>query len=268
MSDSTTVIRDILPNRLTTFSTPFKRFGIIKIGGRGTLIKLATGNLVMFNPIPLTPSVQSKIDALSSTEPTGSVTYIIAPDYEHHLFLTPWSQKYPNASVIAPEGLPEKREKSAETSGTKFTHIFTKSNKLDMKISPEFDEEFQYEYVESHANKELVFLHKPTRTLIEADLLFALPATEQFSKSNEDPTSGVLTKLMGGLLNVRGDMKWQKRMLWYGVAAGDRKGFADSMRRIEKWGEWERLIPCHGDVIEHGGSRILKEAMVWFRDSN
>lgn len=143
--------------------------------------------------------------------------------------------------------------------------MFTKSNKRDMKISPEFDAEFEYEYVEAHQNKELVFLHKPTRTLLEADLLFALPATEQFSKSGEDARGGLLTKLFAGMMNVRGDMTWQKRMLWYGVAS-DRKGFADSMRRIEGWGEWDRLIPCHGDVIEHGGSKILKEAMVWFRD--
>lgn len=31
------VIRDVVPNIITTFSTPFWRFGRIKIGGRGTV---------------------------------------------------------------------------------------------------------------------------------------------------------------------------------------------------------------------------------------
>ena len=34
------VIRNITPN-ITTFSTPFSRFGIIPIGGRSTAIKLS-----------------------------------------------------------------------------------------------------------------------------------------------------------------------------------------------------------------------------------
>jgi hypothetical protein len=34
------VIRNITPN-LTTFSTPFSRFGVIPIGGRSTAVKLS-----------------------------------------------------------------------------------------------------------------------------------------------------------------------------------------------------------------------------------
>lgn len=42
-----------------------------------------------------------------------------------------------------------------------------------MKVDPEFDNEFDYEYVGSHANKELVLCHRPDRTLIEAE--YVLP---------------------------------------------------------------------------------------------
>jgi hypothetical protein len=31
------VIRDVVPNAITTLSSPFYRFGRIKIGGRGTI---------------------------------------------------------------------------------------------------------------------------------------------------------------------------------------------------------------------------------------
>ena len=100
--------------------------------------------------------------------------------------------------------------------------------------------------------------------MIEADLLFNLPATEQFSKSGVDPQSGILTKLFGGIMNTRGDMVWQKRFLWYAASKQDRAGFAESAKKIKSSWDVERIIPCHGDVIETGGKSILDKAMAWF----
>ena len=260
------VIRDVVPGQIATLSVPFLRFGLIKVGGRGTLVKLKTGNLAVFSPVALNSEAKAKVQQYAEASPPGNVRYIIAPDFEHHIFVSPWAKEYPDANVIGPEGLPEKREKDPQNAGIKFNHVFTPQNKHEMKISSEFDDEFDYEYVHSHGNKELVFLHKPTRTLIEADLLFNLPATEQFSRAGEDPNGGILTKIFNAIMHTRGDMTWQKRFLYYGVGAGDRKGFAESMRKIQTWGEFERIIPCHGDVIERGGSRILAQATAYFKD--
>lgn len=250
------VIRDVTPN-ITTLSTPFLRVGLIKIGGRGTLVKLQSGSVAVFSPVALTPEVKSKVSSL------GTLKYIVAPDFEHHIFVTPWAQEYPQAEVIGMEGLPEKRESDPATKGTKFTHVFSPKNKLDMRIAPEFDQEFDYEYVHSHTNKELVFLHKPSRTMIEADLLFNLPATEQFSKSGVSPNSGILSKIFNHLMHTKGDMIWQRRFIWYAAAGKDRKGFTESVNRINKW-DFERIIPCHGDVIETGGKGIWSKATEWF----
>lgn len=263
---SATSIRDVVPNQITTLSTPFSRFGIVKIGGRGTIVKLKTGNLAVFSPVSLTADALAKVEQLSQAGPAGSVRYLIAPDFEHHIYLSRWAQEYPDANIIGVEGLPEKREKDPDTKSLKFHHVFTPQNKAEMRISPEFDDDFEYEYIHAHSNKELVFFHKPSRTLIEADLLFNLPAYEQFSRSGEDPTSGIFSKIFASIMNTKGDMKWQKRLLWYGPGSGDRKAFAESMRKINSWGEFDRLIPCHGDVIESGGSRILKEATAWYND--
>jgi hypothetical protein len=43
--------------------------------------------------------------------------------------------------------------------------------------------------VYGHGSRELVFLHKPTRTVIEADLLFNLPAKEQIPRKPSLPCS-------------------------------------------------------------------------------
>jgi hypothetical protein len=251
----TMVIRDIHPS-ITTLSTPFLRFGRIKVGSRATLVTLKSGNLAIFSPVALTPEVQNAI-----TKKGGSLAYIVAPDIEHHIFLSPWSQAYPSAEVIGPEGLPEKREGDPATKGTKFAHVFSKSNKADLKVGGEWDAEFEVEYFDAHPNRELAILHKPSKTLIQADLLFNLPATEQFSKSGVSAQTGLLTRLFGGIMNTRGNMTWQKRALWYGTK--DREGFARSVKRVGGW-EFDRVVPCHGDVIETGGKQKWDELMSWF----
>jgi hypothetical protein len=128
-------------------------------------------------------------------------------------------------------------------------------------VSAEFDNEFDSEYVFAHGNKELVFNHKPSKTLIEADLLFNLPATEQFSKSGENPSSGIFTKLFVGVMNTNGPATWQKRALWL-QSAEDRPAFNQSMAKIQKW-DFDRIIPCHGDVIETGGKGIFEKISEW-----
>lgn len=140
-----------------------------------------------------------------------------------------------------------------------FTHL-TKPN-TPISISPEFDAEFDCEYVHAHGNKELVFNHRPSKTLIEADLLFNLPATEQFSKSGVSPTSGILTNIFNGLQNTKGEAIWQKRSLWYALAE-DKEAMNASMARIAGW-DFDRIVPCHGDVIEKGGKGIFEKIMSW-----
>lgn len=77
------VIRSVTPD-IKTFSTPFLRFGRIKIGGRGTAVRLATGSVAVFSPVALTEIAKQE------TESMGKVKYIVALDQEHHIFLESW----------------------------------------------------------------------------------------------------------------------------------------------------------------------------------
>lgn len=161
---------------------------------------------------------------------------------------------------MGPETLPEKREKQGDEK-VPFAFLFQKSKPITT-ISPEFDAEFDWEYVPAHINKEIVFHHKPTRTLIEADLMFNLPATEQYSKSEESATTGIFTKIFGALQSTSGAAMAQKRVIWYGTSSSDRTGFNESVTRINKW-DFRRIIPCHGDVIEDNGKGIFEKIMGW-----
>ncbi|KAL7270806.1 hypothetical protein RUND412_006469 [Rhizina undulata] len=246
------VIRYVTPN-ITTLSVPFLRYGKIKFGGRGAIIRLRTGSLVVFSPVALTPEVKSTLENLG-----GKVSYLIAPDREHHIFLGQWKKEFSQAKVLGPEGLYEKRLKQGNED-VRIDYEFTRENKHAIQLPAEITDEFEIEYFDGHANKEIAFLHKPDRTLIEADLLFNLYAHEQYCKSGEDPTSGVWTKIMHYFTNIHG--KGQQRFIWY-AAAKDKVSFAESARRVAGW-EFDKIIPCHGDVVESRGNEVFRRIFAW-----
>ncbi|CAG8957723.1 hypothetical protein HYFRA_00000059 [Hymenoscyphus fraxineus] len=256
------VIRELVPG-VTTVSLPFTRMKRIKFGGRATIVRLQSGNLAVFSPVALTPALKTHIQSLGTT-----VSYMVALDFEHHMFLSSWFEAFPTAHIIGPEGLPEKRAEQNRTNKDvtilPFGTIFTKKDKATIKISEEFDREFDYEYVETHPNKEIVFNHRPSQTLIEADLIFNLPATEQYSKTpGKDATSGLATNIFTRLMNTRGSAVWQKRFLWYVmVKRGDREAFGRSMERIQGW-EFRNIVPCHGDCIVGDGKGVFQRVMEW-----
>lgn len=210
----------------------------------------------------LTEAAKEKVAELG-----GQLAYIVALDFEHHIFISEWAKAYPGVKIVGMEGLPEKRAKQQDDpkiGDEKFDVIFTKANKATTKIDDEFDADFAYEYVDGHANKELVFLYKPDRTLIEADLMFNLPATEQYSKvpAAEKGGDGFLAKAFEGLNNPQGDdPKWIKRFLWY-AAAKDKASFNESIKTIDAW-DFNTLIPCHGDVLEGDGKTTFQKVFQW-----
>jgi len=250
------VIRDVTPN-IVTLSTPFSRFGRIRIGGRGTIVKLTSGALAVFSPVALTPEVSAKLRSMGN-----NLKYITAPDMEHHIFLGDWAQAFPSAHIIGPEGLDQKRAQDTSLASVPLQTAFSAENKLQVSVSEEFDHDFEYEFVDAHPNKELVFYFKPDKTVIEADYFFNLPATEQYSRTGEPATQGLWTKLFSSLTNTQGKAMGQKRMLWYGMSANNRASFDTSTRRIAAW-DFQRIIPCHGDVIEDDAKGIFKKVFEW-----
>ncbi|KLU87952.1 hypothetical protein MAPG_06942 [Magnaporthiopsis poae ATCC 64411] len=251
---STTVIRDVAPG-LTLFSVPFTR-GSIKLGGAMTVIKLSTsGALAVVSPIALTDDVRAKLASLG-----GEVRYVVSPNLEHHIHLGAWARAFPSAHVIVAEGLPEKRETRPETQGSTIVYgtVLTAANKSTTQIGTDFDADLDYEYVDGSKDRELVLLHRRSGTLIEGDLVFNLPAREAFSASGVDPAAGLAGRLVGSVLQTA-KPGWQRRVAWH-AAASDRARFAESVKRIYGW-EFDRIIPCHGDVIESGGKKAFSDVL-------
>jgi glyoxylase-like metal-dependent hydrolase (beta-lactamase superfamily II) len=223
-------------------------------------VRLSSGTLAVFSPVALTEDAKAKI-----AEMGGNVGYIIALDIEHHIFISEWAKAFPDAKIIGPEGLPEKRAKQSDDKigKEKFSVVFTKDKKSEIRISDEFDADFDYEYMDGHANREIVFFYRPEKVLVQADLIFNLPATEQYSKvpEAERQNSSIPAKAFAGIQSTEGDAKWMKRFQWY-FAGKDRASFIDSIKRIEQW-DFNTIIPCHGDVMEGNGKEIFHKVFEW-----
>ena len=194
------------------------------------------------------------------------MSYIIAPDIEHHIFISEWAKAYPDAKLIGPSGLPEKRAgmlDDPKIDANTFDVVFHKDTKRETKISEEFDADFDYEYVDGHANLELVFLYKPEKVLIQADLMFNLPAIEQYSRVPQDqmPKSGVLDKVFTSVQSTEGSAIWMKRFIWY-IAGKRRESFNDSVQRIAGW-DFVTIIPCHGEVITEKAKEVYNKVFDW-----
>ncbi|KAK3365236.1 hypothetical protein B0T24DRAFT_598524 [Lasiosphaeria ovina] len=261
-ADDVISIRNVTESgNVVTLSVPFLRFGSIPIGGRATIVRLTSGALAVFSPVDLTPKVEAKL-----AEMGDNVKYLIAPDIEHHIFLSKWAEAYPQAILIGPEGLPEKREKMTEDyiGHEPFGVVFKASTKAETTISEEFDRDFSYEFVDAHAAKEITFLYKPEKVLIEADLMFNLPAIEQYENvlPADKPKPGVLARFFMRVQSTEGEAKGMKRLIWHAISRGNRTGFNESIARINAW-DFDTIVPCHGETIKGNGKEVFQKVFDW-----
>lgn len=59
-----------------TFSRPFLRSRLFKIGGRATAVRFSNGDVFLISPTQPDETTKATLDNI------GKVTYLVAPDYE------------------------------------------------------------------------------------------------------------------------------------------------------------------------------------------
>ncbi|KAG2035942.1 hypothetical protein BDR03DRAFT_899034 [Suillus americanus] len=224
------VIREVAKD-VWIFSRPFARLGIFPMGGRSTAIKLQQGGVWVLASTPLTQDTRNKIDEL------GEVKYIIGADAVHHLFLGEFKRAYPNAKLIGVEGA--------------IGNISDKSLQFDGLWGRDppgtnygFEDEIKHCYFSGFRNKDVAFLHTPSKSLIEADLLLNLPANEQYSKSSSSAYG-----------NIKPD-SWIHRAIIKSTTI-DAKAMRRDATTVANW-DFDQIIPCHGDVIETDGNKMWR----------
>ncbi|QRV73494.1 hypothetical protein RhiJN_01508 [Ceratobasidium sp. AG-Ba] len=237
------VIREVAPN-LWTFSVPFSRFNIFPVGGRSTAVKLESGDVWLLASTPADDATKTKLSEI------GPVKYIIGADAVHHLYLNEYKKLYPDAKVIGVPGLVAKKE-----GVLKFDGVYGQ-DPAGTKYG--YEPEIQACYFSGFQNQDVAFLHTASKTLIQADLLFNLPAKEQYQNSKSSgkfPIFGTLGPMM----------RAHKTFVW--SAGKDKAAMARDARTVAGW-DFDRIIPCHGDVIEKGGNAAWREAYKWYLEEN
>jgi len=119
-----------------------------------------------------------------------------------------------------------------------------------------FEDDIKWCFFPGFMTKEVAFFHKNSKSLIEADLLFNLPPKEQYSRSNK-----MTFHLLTGRFNP-----WSyahKRAVW--SLGSDKEAMKRDAKIVAGW-DFERVIPCHGDVIENDGDKAWREAFKWYLD--
>jgi hypothetical protein len=199
------------------------------------------GGVWVLASTPLDEETRATIDNM------GPVKYIIGPDSVHHLFLGQFQKAYPEAKLIAVQEAIEK--KTAE--GLRFDGAWGK-DASGTKYG--FEQEIQHIYFTGHVNKDVAFYHADSKTLIEADLLLNLPATEQYSQ-----TKSWLPLVGFGLYPGSAIQK-------FFVTKGMTNNFEEMKRDAKAVAAWDfdRIIPCHGDVIEKFGKKAWEQVYANF----
>ena len=238
---------------------------------------MSNGGVMLFSPVAYTPEAAAVVSRLGGD--TG-VRYIVAPDIEHHIFISEWAKAFPDACIIGPQGLPEKR---AATKGndpkinpddTFFAVLADKREQPSspQSIAPDFDADFGLVYFDMHPNKEIVLFYRPDSVLIQADLMFNLPAIEQYERVDASQRTGApghanfLNRLFCSFMKTEGDVTWARRFQWYAASKANRPRFSEAVQVVDGW-PFEIMIPCHGETIEHDAKATFRKVFQWHLDS-
>eukprot|EP00877_Chromochloris_zofingiensis_P010952 jgi/Chrzof1/610/Cz01g22100.t1 len=219
------LLTEVAPN-LWAIEREFKPrllLNAVDVGGKSAVVRLSDGTLWVHAPYPLDPNLKVVLDGL------GPVKHIVTPNTEHTFFAQQWIDAYPTARAYACPGLREK-------SSTKYTDTIG----VDNASPAEWLAEIECTYLGYEVNPftgqpffhEVVFLHKPSKTLIVTDLVWNYP-----------------NRLSGGSWWWKQGMDKVYAPFYKKFMIKDRAQFDAAMQRILSW-DWDRILPCHGDVID------------------
>lgn len=223
------MLRELAPD-LWIADQPLRFFGL-ELGARMTVVRLPGSKLLLHSPVSRSQGLAEHVERL------GSPTFLVAPNRFHHLFLREWHVACPASQLYVAPGVEAKRLDLAITGVLGGTPLPDWSDVLDQVLVGGFP-----------VSNEVVFFHKPSRTLIASDLAF-----------NVGPSSLALTRLAFRMSGAYGRLSCT---LLERLLVRDRAAFRRSLERILSW-PISRVVVAHGTVVEAGGREALADAYAW-----
>ncbi len=199
---------------------------------RMTVIRLASGELMLHSPCNITAAMAIEISAL------GPVAHIVAPGNFHHMYAATAQVAFPRAKTWICPGIERRRP------GLKYDSLLGDAAPAD------WAEEIDQALVQgARIMREVAMFHRASRTLILVDLI------ENFT----DATPHTGTALKFWFKYVFGMWNNPHPAPEYRIGWNDRKAAEKSLRRILAW-DFERIVLSHGDLIENAAHEAATKA--------
>lgn len=215
---------------LWTFHQPLSVLGA-EIGTRMTVVRLEDGSLLVHSPIRLTQELGRRLAAL------GEVRHVLAPNFDHYLFVPDFKQRFPEARFYAAPGVAEKLP----------------SVQFDALLRPPgggpFGESIaQAWFRSSHELQEIVLFHRPTRTLITSDLAFNIQSTAGL-------VSHVMLRLNDSYKSFGPSRVCRSHITEPSIARAD----VDAILALHP----DRVVMAHGAILLSGAAVAIERGYAW-----
>jgi hypothetical protein len=207
------------------------RAGGARFNARMTVIKLASGAILVHSPCAFDAALTAEVAAL------GRVAAIIAPGNFHWLHVRSCQQAFSDAVTHVCPGV-EKRAKD-------LTFDFVLGDDAPPLWAGELS---QVALQGTRVMREVAFFHRPSRTLILVDLV-----------ENFTPATPGTNSLLRILFRALGMWNRPSPAPEYRLAWGDKARVREGMERILAW-DFERVILSHGDLITRDARQIVAHA--------
>jgi len=192
-----------------------------------TVVRLAHGRLVVHSA---GPEMATLAQACAEV---GEVGWLVEASKLHDTFAAEAAAVFPEVPYLVPKGFPLKLAQGRALSPP----------------PPEWGEEWAVRRLGGVARmQEHVMLHRPSRTLIVADLVFNLPEANGWSR--------FMLRWLSGLREYPGTSR-----LWRSQVR-DRGALRRSLDEMLAW-DFERVVVGHGETITHDAKARLTRALAW-----
>jgi hypothetical protein len=211
-----------LAENLWLLTYPLKLLGV-DMRRNVTVIRLASGQVIVHSTAPFGPADITKIRGLG---PTG---WLVEAMRFHDTFSGHGHDIFPGVPFLAPTG---------------FSEVVGFPTEPLLPAPAAWGDEVQVIHVSGNESyDEHVIFHRPSRTLVVADLAFNFP-------DDEPLWAELLVRAAVGRDHHPGMSRPFRH------AVGDEPAFRRSMDAMMEW-DFDRVIVGHGDVIETGGKEKL-----------
>lgn len=212
------------------------------VGCKMVVVKLPDGSLWVHSPVALDEQLRSALEEL------GEVRHIVTPNTEHQKFAPFWIVAYPEAMSYACPGL---REAKPGLGWKRSLEELLDQDVTSSAAPTEWGGAIELCWVRDRVPltrdmpffNEVVFCHRPSRTLIVTDLWWNYPSRDDVEV--EVPRSSLLWKFGMDRIYLpvyNGLMKTQS--------------FDSSISTILNW-PWDYIAPSHGEPVAEDAKGVL-----------